>query len=132
MVIDASLLEFSKCMIKYCKNLMTRLQSNKYMTELSLCTDTGRKWNKKATIPYRMKDINCLCLLHILEENMLLPNLPLLETGWNSLVLLKMASVLIMLYSLLEYFESTHVYVFGIWSIALKWKKNQQMSLINQ
>lgn len=84
MVIEASLLEFSKCMIKYCKNLMTRLQSNKYMTELSLCTDTGRKWNKKATIPYRMKDINCLCLLHILEENMLLPNLPLLETGWNS------------------------------------------------
>lgn len=132
MVIDASLLEFSKCMIKYCKNLMTRLQSNKYMTELSLCTDTGRKWNKKATIPYRMKDINCLCLLHILEENMLLPNLPLLETGWNSLVLLKMASVLIMLYSLLEYFESTHVYVFGIWSMALKRKKNQQMSLINQ
>lgn len=41
---------------------MTRLQSNKYMTELSLCTDTGRKWNKKATIPYRMKDINCQCL----------------------------------------------------------------------
>lgn len=63
---------------------MTRLQSNKSMTELSLCTDTGRKWNKKATIPYRMKEINCLCLLHILEENMLLPNLPLLETGWNS------------------------------------------------
>lgn len=91
MVIDASLLEFSKCLIKYGKNLMTRLQSNKYMTELSLCTDTGRKWNKKATIPYRMKDINCLCLLHILEENMLLPNLPLLETGWNSLVLLKIA-----------------------------------------
>lgn len=84
MVIDASLLEFSKCLIKYGKNLMTRLQSNNYMTELSLCTDTGRKWNKKATIPYRMKDINCLCLLHILEENMLLPNLPLLETGWNS------------------------------------------------
>lgn len=84
MVIDASLLEFSKCLIKYCKNLMTWLQSNKYMTELSLCTDTGRKWNKKATIPYRMKEINCLCLLHILEENMLLPNLPLLEAGWNS------------------------------------------------
>lgn len=62
MVIDASLWEFSKCMIKYCKYLMTRLQSNQYMTELSLCTDTGRKWNKKATIPYTLKEINCLCL----------------------------------------------------------------------
>lgn len=43
------------------------------------------------------KSIAYVCLLHILEENMLLPNLPLLETGWNSLVLLKIASVLIML-----------------------------------
>lgn len=128
MVIDASLLEFSKCLIKYGKNLMTQLQSNNYMTELSLCTDTGRKWNKKATIPYRMKEINCLCLSFTYTRRKYVVAELAFIRDWLELLFCWR----LLLYRHLEYFESTHVFVFGIWSITLKWKKNQQMSWINQ
>lgn len=129
MVIDASLWEFSKCMIKYCKYLMTRLQSNQYMTELSLCTDTGRKWNKKATIPYTLKEINCLCLsFTYTRRNYVVAQLVFNIRDWLELSCFVEDCFCLNLWV----FDSTHVFVFGIWSIALKWKKNQQMSLINQ